>query len=376
MRLLVVNWRDPKHPLSGGAETHIHNIATRLVRVYGHEVLFVSNSADGRIPSYEEYDGIRFIRFGNEYNFNFLVMGRLKKIVRRHDIDLVIEDVNKIPFYSPLYLRRPVMLVIPHLFSETIYRQTNFAFGTYIYLAERLMLPVYRNCHVHVISNSTRDDLARKGYRSGDISVAECGIEQDIYRPGGEKAQRPTVCYTGRLKKYKSIDHLLYAASIVVKKIPDARFVLIGDGDYLKVLKSLTRKLNLQDHVEFPGFISVEDKVRLLQESHCLAYTSVKEGWGISNIEANACGTTVVAADVDGLRDSVDNGRSGLLYRYGDIEDLAGKITSILTDDRLRKKLEEGAVKWAGRFTWDNTAAAFNSILEKRYPELYSGRRP
>lgn len=371
MKLLVINWRDLKHPLAGGAEAHIQNITSRLVSEFGHDVTFISNNHGGMLPSRERYDNLDLIRFGNEYNFNYLVMLKLKGIINEFKPDLIVEDVNKIPFYIPAYTSVPVMLVIPHLFSETIFKQANIAIASYVYLAEKLMYPIYKNCHVHVISNSTKDDLAQKGYKYDDISVAECGIDHSVYVPGNRKSERPTVCYTGRVKKYKSIDHLIKAAEILKKDIPDIRIVIIGQDDYLSELRLLSEKLGLSDNIEFPGYISHDDKIKLLQESHCLAYTSIKEGWGISNIEANGCGTPVVASNVPGLKDSVVDGESGLLYEYGNIDELAGKIKLILTNTALRKKLEEGALKWASKFTWDRTARLFNQVLEERYPDLY-----
>ncbi len=367
MRLLVVNWRDMRHPLAGGAEVHIHQIMSRLAQKYNHKILFLSNQNGGRLPSEETYDGVEFLRFGNEYNFNLNVAFRLRRIVGEFEPDLVIEDVNKIPFYSPLYTHKRVMVIIPHLFSKTIYKQTNFFIASYIYLAEKLMPPIYKKCHIDVISNSTKEDLIGRGYDPKDISVIECGIDHSIYRPGESKFDRPTVCYTGRLKKYKSVHHLIYAAAEVIKVVPKARFVIIGDGDYLAELKKLTSYLKLENCVEFPGFVSSEEKVKLLQGCHCLAYTSIKEGWGISNIEANACGTAVVAADVPGLRDSVEEGVSGLLYPYGDIKSLSKRIIEILTDNELRYKLEKGATRWASKFTWENTAFRFNELLMSRY---------
>jgi len=371
MKLLAINWRDPKHPLAGGAETHFHHILSRLSGKFGHEIIFMSNSHGGKLPHEDSYDGIAFKRFGSEFTFNFNVMKVIRKYVRDFQPDIIIEDVNKLPFLTPLFIKMPVMLVIPHLFSETIFKQTNFFIASYIYLAEKLMPSVYRHCHVHVISNSTKEDLAKRGYDADNISVAECGIEHEIYTPGSSKDSIPTVCYTGRLKKYKSVDHLLYAAVKVVEKLPKAKFIIIGSDDYLSELKHLAEKLGIQNNVEFPGYISIEDKIALLQISHCLAYTSIKEGWGISNIEANACGTPVVAADVPGLRDSVDNTVSGLLYEYGNIDDLAEKLLMILTDEKLRQKLDKGAVEWAKKFTWDLTANKFNAILQEQYPQLY-----
>ena len=82
----------------------------------------------------------------------------------------------------------------------------------------------------------------------------------------------------------------------------------------------------------------------------------------MTNIEANSCGTTVIAADAPGLRDSVKDGYSGLLYEYGNIDQLAEKIVDILSDEALRSKLEAGALEWAARFDWDLAAEKFHNL--------------
>lgn len=371
MRLLVVNWRDYRHPFAGGAEVHIHNIITRLSEKYGHKILYVCNRCGKKLSERETYDGIDFLRFGNEYNFNFIFTKRIKSIVREFKPDLIVEDVNKVPFYSPLYLKIPVLLIVPHLFSRAIFRETNPLFASYIYVLEKLMRPVYRNCHLHVISNSTKEDLVGMGYRREDISVAECGIDHQEYFPDGKKASIPIICYTGRIKKYKSIEHLIKAAPRILETAPNAKFIIIGGGERLDALKRLTKRMGLEKSVDFPGFIPHKDKVELLRSAYCLVYPSIKEGWGISNIEANACGTAVVAADVPGLRDSVNPNSSGLLYEYGNMEELAQSVISIITDNQLRSRLEKGALEWAKRFTWDNTAEKFNDVLRIRFGNIY-----
>lgn len=368
MKILIINWRDLKNPWTGGAEIHIHEIASRLVKDYGHQVFYLCNRFKGDLPSRDSYDGVEFFRVGTEYTFNFHVPFWLRKNLRAIEPDLIIEDVNKIPFYTPLYLKRPVLVVVPHLFSETVFREINFVFGAYIYLAEQLIPSVYENCHLNAISPSTKEDLVKKGFSADQISVIECGIDQETYTPGEEKFDHPTVIYAGRLKKYKCVQHLLEAISLAREKLPEVKLYIVGDGDYRQKLISRAAELNLDHTVTFTGYIPQEEKVRLLQRSHLLVYPSIKEGWGISNLEANACGTPVVAADVPGLRDSVSPGESGLLYPFGDVEKMAENILKTLTDSTLREKLEQGGRKWAMRFTWENTAERFNNLLKDLFP--------
>jgi glycosyltransferase involved in cell wall biosynthesis len=100
----------------------------------------------------------------------------------------------------------------------------------------------------------------------------------------------------------------------------------------------------------------------------------MKEGWGITTIEANACGTPVIAADVPGLRDAVAAGQSGLLYPFGNIEMLADRIAAVIEDSILRQQLSEGAVRWAQRFSWDKSAEQMLKLCE-RVSTLASARR-
>jgi glycosyltransferase involved in cell wall biosynthesis len=180
-----------------------------------------------------------------------------------------------------------------------------------------------------------------------------------------KKSAIPLIGYFGRLKKYKSIDHLLLAYQIVKEDFPETRLRVIGDGDDRKRLERLAQELRLGGSVEFTGYAGGEKKVELLQEMHFLVNTSSKEGWGLTVLEANACGTCVIASDVPGLRDSVIDGETGLLYEYGNIEQLAEKISLLLRDEQLRVRLSKNAVEWSMRFRWDDSARKTIEVLEK-----------
>jgi glycosyltransferase involved in cell wall biosynthesis len=313
----------------------------------------------------ETIEGVRIIRRGNRYNFNLIAPFYLRRLAADNDFNILVEDINKIPFYTPLYLKLKTLVVVPHLFATTVFQEINFVLGTYIYLAEKPLVPVYRGRKYNVISASTADDIAERGVPREDISVTHCGINNDFYSydPAIEKYGEPTVLYLGRLKKYKSVQHLVQAFAVVKKTLPHARLMIVGAGDYREPLESLTNELGLTDSVEFTGFVSEEEKLLRLRRSHVAVLPSLKEGWGLTNIEANAVGTTVVAANVPGLKDSVKDGSSGLLYEYGDIAELSAKLLSILQDDDFRHKLQQGALEWAAQFNWDDAAAEFEKLL-------------
>ncbi|UCG62042.1 MAG: glycosyltransferase family 4 protein [Candidatus Zixiibacteriota bacterium] len=363
MKILALNWNDLKNPYAGGAEVHLEELLQRLV-TYGHEVTLFCSGFDNCAPE-ETVAGVRIIRRGNRYNFNLIAPFHLRKLVRDEKFDILIEDINKIPFYTPFYLKIKTLVVVPHLFATTVFHEINFVLGSYIYLAEKPLIPVYRGLRFNVISESTRDDIIKRGIPEQDISVIHCGIDRRTYAydPGVSKYDRPTILYLGRIKKYKSIQDLVGAFKIVRTKLPDARLMIVGDGDYLPNLKSLADSLGLANYIEFPGFVSSAEKVERMRKAHVATLPSLKEGWGLTNIEANSVGTAVVAADSPGLRDSVRDGETGLLYEYGNIEQFAENLLKILTDKSLRTRLEQGGLEWAETFNWDSAARKFENLL-------------
>ncbi len=365
MRILALNWQDLKNPQAGGAEVHLQEILKRLVS-YGHQVdMLCSNYPDGKKT--EIYDGIKFYRHGSRFNFNLVAPFAMKKLIKKNNYNVVIEDINKIPFYSPLYQKIPTLVVIPHLFADTVFQEINFLLGSYIYLAEKPVSFLYRKNRFMVISRSTAEEVEKKGVPRENIDVVECGIDKRVFRfdPEISKYETPTLLYVGRIKKYKSIDTIIRALPIIKMSVPDARLIIVGSGDYLQNLKELAVSMKMEDSVSFKGFVPEDEKIEYLRRSHLSIYPSLKEGWGLTNIEANACGTTVLAARVPGLKDSVDEGRSGLLFEHGEIDQFAGLAIKILKDENYRKGLEMGGLRWAANFSWDKTARATEDILKK-----------
>ena len=107
-----------------------------------------------------------------------------------------------------------------------------------------------------------------------------------------------------------------------------------------------------------------DDQVRQLNQMSVAVNCSAKEGWGLTVIEANACGVPVVASDVPGLRDSVVDEKTGLLYEYGNIEQLAQKIALILRDENLRNRMRMDALEWGRSFNWEESAKKMIGFLE------------
>lgn len=363
MRILVINWQDRKHPYAGGAEVHLHEIFSRLA-AKGHQVTLLCCGFDGA-PAEEEFDNMRIVRRGGRLLFNFGVKRWTRELMAQGAFDVVIDDINKIPFYTARFIDKPILGIVHHLFGKAIYREVDPVSASYVYLAEALVPRYYRAVPMMVVSESTRDDLVSRGMNRDMIRIVHNGIDLTQYRPDVSvaKTTEPTICFLGRVKRYKSIDHMLHAVNNLRSEIPALKAHIVGSGGDEKRLRGIASDLEIADRVTFHGFMSLEQKVNIVRQSWVVVCPSVKEGWGLTNIEANACGTPVICADVPGLRDSARHEQTGLLYPYGDISALTDRIRRMINDSDLRHRLVQGALAWAGRFSWERAADETEALL-------------
>ena len=373
MRLLVINWRCIKNPLAGGAEIYFQEIFSRLVQ-RGHHVTLLAEHFPGSEP--EEYlEGIRTIRTGGKNTFNFAAARQVSRLADSIEADIVIDDLNKIPFYSPWHTKKPVLAILMHLFRGSIFRETLPPLAAYVWLAESIIPWAYKNCRFAVLSESSKADTVRVGINPGRITVIPPGTDFTRFSPSPQsqiqnpKSEIPVVLHVGRVKKYKSVDHLLRASRLLLDKGVEHKVVIVGTGDDLPRLRAITARLKLEDAVQFTGFISEDEKLGWYRRSAVLAENSAKEGWGLIVMEANGCGIPVVVADSPGLRDSSRDGVNGLVYHFGDVPALAEKLELILKDEPLRRKLGAQAIAWAHQWTWDAAADQMEQEIARAVEE-------
>ncbi|MBC8185412.1 glycosyltransferase family 4 protein [candidate division KSB1 bacterium] len=353
--ILVINWQDIRNPLGGGAEVHLHEIFKRIVEM-GHQVtLLCCKHKD--LPGEEIVDGIRVIRRSNRNFFNFSVPFYYRELKKQNNFDIVIDDINKIPFYTPHFVKEPIIGIIHHLFGSSIFIEAALPVALYVKYAEKLIPRVYQNIPMAVVSNSTKEELVSKGFREENISLVYNAVDASAYQYEPEKkSSKPVIGYLGRIKKYKSVNHLILAFDDVIKTIPEAELILVGDGDYLPEVKRLTAKLNLQNKVTFTGATHFQSKIDCLNNMWFMVNPSPKEGWGLTVIEANSCGLPVIAANSPGLRDSVVDGKTGLLYPYGDTKKLAQLMINLIQNNKLRNSFTKPCINWASQFNWNKSA--------------------
>jgi glycosyltransferase involved in cell wall biosynthesis len=365
--VLILNERDLHHPRAGGAETHVYEIFSRLV-ARGHAVAHLAVGFAGA-PRVERIRGIEVRRLGPLPLYYPRAAWTTRRETGRGRFDVVVECLNKVPYGSPLYARRPVLALCHHLFGEVAFQQVAWPVAAAVWSAERVVPLLYRRTRFVAISDSTRRDLVARGVPAERISVSRPGVAHAACAGALDTARPRRVVYVGRLEAYKKVDLLLRAVARLTDALPDVEIVVVGRGPARPALEALARSLGLASRTRFTGFVPDTERDRLLADARVCVCPSEKEGWGLTVIESNAVGTPVVATDADGLRDSVRDGETGFLVADGDVEGFAQRIGELLRDDDLAQRMSRAALAWSRRFDWEIAADEMAEALQETLAE-------
>lgn len=364
MNILVVNWQDRENPEAGGAEIHLFQILSRLV-ARGHRIRLICSGWQGA-PSEAVVDGIEVQRVGDRHTFALKGRKAVRKALARERPDIVVEDINKLPLYLAGLTRLPFYVIIPHLFGEAIFHEASLPVAAVVWLAERPIPFLYHRAQFHAISESTRDDLIIRGIPAERIRVIHPGVDGEWFRPDPSvtRSTPPSFLYLGRLKRYKGVDIALRALARAHERRPDLILDIAGTGDDRPRLEALAGSLGIASSVRFHGFVSEDGKRDMLRKTWANLFPSPKEGWGITNVEAAACGTPALASDSPGLRDSVRHGETGFLVPHGDADALAARMVALAENPALVAELGRKGRAFAESLGWDHAAGATEGHLQ------------
>lgn len=354
MRICAVNWQDIENPLGGGAETHLHEILERLA-AWGHEVVLLCGGWPG-CPPHVMRKGIEIHRVGTRQTFALRARRYWEQHLSERGFDVLYEDINKMPLFTTRWGGdQRVVAVVPHLFGAAAFQELNPVLASAVWLSERPIPWFYKGVPFQAISESTGDDLVERGIARDRVVVIPPGVSHEHYTPdAAARSATPVFSYLGRLKKYKGVDLVIRAFARVAQQ--NAVLEIAGAGDFRPALEALTHSLDLGQRVRFLGFVSEAEKLALLRRSWAVALASPKEGWGLTNVEAEACGTPVVASDSPGIRESVRHGETGFLVPHGDVAGLAAAMERLAGSPALVMEMGGRARAFAETFTWDRCA--------------------
>ncbi|MEI6447678.1 MAG: glycosyltransferase family 4 protein [Actinomycetes bacterium] len=354
LNILVLTDRDWTHPQGGGTGTHLHEQVKHWL-AWGHRVTVVAGGHPGALPV-ERTGNLTVRRVGSRTTVfpRSIIKGRRSLEPRA---DVVFEVINGITFLTPIWMDIPRVGMIHHIHREHYVREMGRPGVIAAAALETIPLKLlYRDTTFMTVSDSTASEIAALGVPRSSIQIAHNGVESDLLLPG-VKADKPTILYLGRLKKYKRIEMLLRA----VHAIPDVELVIAGEGDHRPDLEAEIAALGIADRVHLLGFVTEEEKMTLLQQAWLNVTASSVEGWSIVVMEAAACRTPTVAMRVGGLREAVVDGTTGVLADSQ--EQLTSSIAEVLSDSAMRERMAQAARDRSVQFSWERTAAKTIDVL-------------
>ena len=299
--------------------------------------------------------------------------------------DLVIDEVNTVPFFAKFYVRSPSpyqgegwgevknILFVHQLCRQIWFYEMFFPLNLLGYILEPIYLWLLRDRKVITVSQSTKNDLLKYGFKEENIKIISEGIEIEPlpevesrkYKVESLKYEEPTILSLGAIRSMKRIDHIIKAFELAKEKMGDLRLVIVGsvEGEYGKKVLKMIKENKYQDSIEYLGKISKEKKIEILQKAHLLAVTSVKEGWGLVITEANSQGTPAVVYNMDGLRDAVKNDETGIICQKNTPENLAENMTKLLGDKAKYEKLSINAWEWSKGINFEKSYEDFINFI-------------
>ncbi|MGX6746163.1 glycosyltransferase family 4 protein [Streptomyces xantholiticus] len=359
-RIVFLAHRDLANAAAGGSELLIDQLAQGLTAL-GHQVTLLCGGPAVHRP-------YRVVSAGSRLGH---YLGARAAFARQvGECDLLVEVCNGMPYLAPLWHRGPTICLVNHVHTEL----WDMRFPPPVARAGRLLehwalARAHRGNLMVAVSPSTAGALRAIGVPDRQIRVVHNGVDEPAAR--SPRSRTPLFLALGRLVDYKRIDLLLRLWERV-RPVTGGRLVVVGDGPERGRLEQLAG-----EDVEFTGHVSEEEKHRLLCEAWMLLHPAAVEGWGLVVTEAGARGTPTLGFDVPGLRDSVDDGVTGLLAR-GESSFAASWCTLALDSDR-REGMGKAATERAAAYRWSSTVRQFGAVTSEavhRARAPLSGARP
>jgi glycosyltransferase involved in cell wall biosynthesis len=365
-RVHVYAWRDLDDIDAGGSEVHADEFMRRWAAA-GLDIVHRTSAATG-LPPESRRNGYGVVRRGSRYSvFGRTAMAELTRRMGRSDA--LIEIWNGVPWFTPVWCRRPNLTILHHVHGpmwDQLMPGPLAAAGRF--LEARLAPPFYRRTQIVTPSEATRSELLGLGFRAERVTAVDNGVDE-FFTPGGERDPRPLVVAAGRLAPVKRFELLLDAAFDARRHVPELAVRIIGEGPLRVDLERWITAHEAESWVELIGHLAREDLRVHYRQAWVVASASLAEGWGLTLTEAAACGTPAVATDINGHRCSVVDGVTGVL---AEPRELGATLARVLGDDAERQRLAANALARARTLTWDASALGLLRVFHR----VVAARRP
>lgn len=362
MNITILSLRGPTElcDIRGGAREYIQEICKPLIKK-GHNVTIVCGSEPKlKLYNSEEIEGIKIIRVGKKKWSVFNIISYYNKNLKKNT-DALIENMVSFPMYTSLIKgNKEFYTIVHHLTDKNYFKTHKLPVAMLGYFMEKVTLKIfYRNQKFIAVSDYTKNMLIENGINKENIEIVNPGIRDNYFRPA-DKTKNPTVFYIGRysgLGGNKKVDHLIDAFRRVQANYSNAELIVAGKGDHISILKEKADGLN----VKFTGIINDDEKRKYMQESWVFASPSLAEGFGITWIEANACGTPVVGYKIRGL--NTVNEDTSIMVEPNNIDKLGEAMMKLIGNKELRDIMKDECISNGNKYYWEHSSDKFIDIL-------------
>ncbi len=353
--ILIFNWMDIKNPKAGGQEKYCYEIAKRLTRD-DFNVKWITSRFKGGKRS-ETYDGINVIRVGNIYTVYVL---SFLEYLKYRNADFVFVSINAIPFLVPFHRKRRIIMLHHRIGFKIMKAKIGILGIVSLLLQERFNPMIYGKDFVITNSESSREEFSSMGYRN--VSVVKLGV--DLPRIT-DYPKENLIVSPGPVKPWKHHDWAIEAFSGVENSWKLVIFGSYENEEYRNHLEELTKKLEISERVRFMGRISDDEVRKIYQKSKICLLATEKEGWGLVAMEAQSYGCPIVAFNVDGIKDSVIDGKTGILVPFGKVSSLKEALNMLSQDRNLMELMAKQAIARSREYDWELCYEDFKREVSK-----------
>ena len=362
----------------GGYEYAVHHLSNALVEL-GHEIWVLVRMARNKVSILDkEKTDYRVFRYWLPRSRGFFHRPIVKIMLRREMKENKFDIVHAHQLYpagywviSSLASFKNTMVITAQGDDVQVEPEYNYGKRLNKQIDRKTRWTLEEGRHFTAVSSSLKNEMVALGAAGGSVRVIPNGVDLELFsRQNVFEDERPYLFSMGRLIFKKGYDLLIKSFAKIIQENYDIDLLIAGRGPEEGNLRDLVRKRGLSGRVKFVGFVDGDKKVSLLKGSRFYVCPSRREGLALANIEALAAGKAVVAFDVDGNSDIIEHGKSGLLAKPGDIEDLTDKMQMLLRDEKLRKRMSRQALTMVKKYDWLEIARQYESLYEEMISRL------
>ncbi len=362
----IIHWAELFFPHIGGAEVFINNLA-RSQQQQGHDCLVIADSLDNRFKAHEQYDGVE---------------------VRRFPFRAAIEKKDVLAIFR---LQKEVLKIAQEFSPDLIHLHTNLpAAFFYLRIQQALAKPMVFTTHMALMENETGGELLVEILNSAKRVVAiSAAMKQKILEFNHQRQlpvklilnslPQPTIApeplsfnpatflFAGRLVEDKGCEDFLRAFAVVVKKYPLTQALVAGNGIQFEELKTLTTKLNINNNLTFLGWVMPDEMLTFMNRGSVLVMPSRwQEPFGLVALQGMQMARPVIATQVGGLAELVEDQVSGLLVPPKSPTALAEAMLNLLDNPQKTKEMgQAGFLRAEQVFGWEAFLAAYEKIYQE-----------